>query len=138
MEDFYNKVGDVRPNQLITTFGPGAIVDSMKDSVTVLDINYWKEKGKKINDTRLSSYLQVDCFYSPRTTNMNDVPVVSFPYFHVCSSYKCLRLFDIRENYGELCDCKKRRINAKYFPVPMLTVYGGEIAWRSLDFRTDI
>ena len=99
MNDFYNKVGDVRPNQLITTFGPGAIVDSMKDSVTVLDINYWHEKGKKINDTRLSSFLQVDCFYSPRTTNMNDVPVVSFPYFHVCSNYKCQRLFDIRENF---------------------------------------
>ena len=49
-----------------------------------------------------------------------------------------IAVFDIRENYGELCDCKKRRINAKYFPVPMLTLYGGEIAWRSLDFRTDI
>ena len=100
MDDFYNKVGDVRPNQLITTFGPGAIVDSIKDSVTVLDINYWREKGKKINDTRLASYLQVDCFYSPRTTNMNDIPVISFPYFHVCSSYKCLRLFDIRDNFN--------------------------------------
>ncbi|MBR6742517.1 MAG: amidohydrolase family protein, partial [Clostridia bacterium] len=49
-----------------------------------------------------------------------------------------IAVFDIRENYGELYDCKKRRINAKYFPVPMLTLYGGEIAWRSLDFRTDI
>ena len=49
-----------------------------------------------------------------------------------------ISVFEIRENYGELCDCKKRKISAKYFPVPMLTVYGGEIAWRSLDFRSDI
>ena len=42
-----NKLGELRPNQIITTFGPGAIVDAVKDSVTVLDINYWKEKGKK-------------------------------------------------------------------------------------------
>lgn len=39
-----NKLGEIRPNQLITTFGPGSIVDAVKDSVTVLDLNYWKEK----------------------------------------------------------------------------------------------
>ena len=43
-----NKIGEIRPNQLITTFGPGAIVDAVKDSVTVLDTNYWASKGKKI------------------------------------------------------------------------------------------
>mgnify|MGYP006980639871 FL=1 len=43
-----NLLGDLRPNQIITTFGPGSIVDAVKDSVTVLDTNYWKEKGKKI------------------------------------------------------------------------------------------
>ena len=48
-----NKLGEIRPNQLITTFGPGAIVDAVKDSVTILDLNYWKEKGKKIIDGRL-------------------------------------------------------------------------------------
>ena len=55
-----NKLGEIRPNQLITTFGPGSIVDAVKDSVTVLDLNYWKEKGKKIIDGRLASYLGVD------------------------------------------------------------------------------
>ena len=47
-----NKLGELRPNQIITTFGPGSIVDAVKDSVTVLDINYWKEKGKRINPWR--------------------------------------------------------------------------------------
>ena len=32
-----NKLGEIRPNQLITTFGPGSIVDAVKDSVTVLE-----------------------------------------------------------------------------------------------------
>ena len=27
-----NKLGEIRPNQLITTFGPGSIVDAVKDS----------------------------------------------------------------------------------------------------------
>lgn len=95
-----NKLGELRPNQIITTFGPGAIVDAVKDSVTVLDINYWKEKGTKIIDGRLASYLGVDCFYMPRTSYSGDVPVVSFPYKHVCSNSKCGRIFDIRDDFN--------------------------------------
>lgn len=94
-----NKLGELRPNQIITTFGSGAIVDAVKDSVTVLDINYWKEKGKKIIDGRLASYLGVDCFYMPRTSYSGDVPVISFPTIHVCSNLKCGRLFDARDNF---------------------------------------
>lgn len=94
-----NKLGEIRSNQLITTFGPGSIVDAVKDSVTVLDLNYWKEKGKKIIDGRLASYLGVDCFYMPRTSYSGDIPVVSFPYMHVCSNVKCGRIFDLRENF---------------------------------------
>jgi hypothetical protein len=54
-----NKLGELRPNQIITTFGPGSVVDAVKDSVTILDIPYWKDKGKKIIDGRLASYLNV-------------------------------------------------------------------------------
>ena len=94
-----NKLGDLRPNQVITTFGPGSIVDAVKDSVTVLDINYWKEKGTRIIDGRLASYLNVDCFYMPKTSAGRDIPVVSFPYMHVCSNTQCGYLFDARDNF---------------------------------------
>ncbi len=94
-----NKLGELRPNQIITTFGPGAIVDAVKDSVTVLDLNYWKEKGKKIVDGRLAAYLGVDCFYMPRTSSFGDVPVVSFPKIHVCSDPFCGRIFDANEDF---------------------------------------
>ena len=93
-----NKLGELRPNQIITTFGPGAVVDAVKDSVTILDISYWKHKGQKIIDGRLASYLGVECFYMPRTSFSGDVPVVTFPYWHVCS--RCGRLFDARENFN--------------------------------------
>ena len=56
------RIGEIRPGQIITTFGPGAITDARKDSVTVLDINYWGRNGTKIFDTRLASYLNVDYF----------------------------------------------------------------------------
>ncbi len=121
-----NKLGELRPNQIITTFGPGAIVDAVKDSVTVLDINYWKEKGKKIIDGRLASYLGVDCFYMPRTTYSGDVPVVSFPYIHVCSNISCGRLFDVREDfdldrylrYGVTCpDCHRQAYPSRFITI---------------------
>ena len=89
-----NKLGDIRPNQIITTFGPGSIVDAVKDSVTVLDINYWKDKGTRIIDGRLASYLNVDCFYMPKTSGGRDIPVTSFPYIHICSYSKCGYIFD--------------------------------------------
>ncbi len=94
-----NKLGELRPNQIITTFGPGSIVDAVKDSVTVLDTDYWKQKGKKIIDGRLASYLKVQLFYMPRTSSAGDIPVTTFPYMHVCSNLRCGRLFDARENF---------------------------------------
>jgi hypothetical protein len=121
-----NKLGELRPNQIITTFGPGSIVDAIKDSVTVLDTNYWKEKGKKIIDGRLASYLGVDCFYMPRTSYSGDVPVVTFPYIHVCSNVKCGRLFDARENfdldrylrYGVTCpDCHRPTYPSRFITI---------------------
>lgn len=121
-----NKLGEIRPNQLITTFGPGAIVDAVKDSVTLLDLNYWKEKGKKIIDGRLASYLGVDCFYMPRTSFNGDVPVVSFPYMHVCSNVKCGRIFDIRDNFdldkylrfGVTCpDCHRQAYPSRFITI---------------------
>lgn len=121
-----NKLGELRPNQIITTFGPGSIVDAVKDSVTILDTNYWAEKGKKIIDGRLASYLGVDCFYMPRTSHKGDVPVVTFPYMHVCSNLMCGRLFDARENfdidkylkYGVTCpDCNRTAYPSRFITI---------------------
>lgn len=133
-----NKLGELRPNQIITTFGPGSIVDAVKDSVTVLDLNYWKDKGKKIIDGRLASYLKVDFFYMPRTSYSGDIPVVSFPYTHVCSNVKCGRLFDVRDDFdldkyirfGVNCpDCHRQA-----YPSRFITICGNghmnDFPWR--------
>ncbi len=121
-----NKLGELRPNQIITTFGPGSLVDAVKDSVTILDISYWKNKGMKIIDGRLACHLGVDCFYMPRTSFSGDIPVVTFPYWHVCSNLNCNRLFDARENFdlekylkfGVTCpDC-----NSQAYPSRFITV----------------
>jgi hypothetical protein len=96
---FEKKLGEIRPNQLITTYGPGSIMDAVKDSLTVLDIEYWTNDniGKEIRDTRLASFMNVRKFYMPKTGGKQDIPVASFPYYHVCSNGKCKSLFDMRD-----------------------------------------
>ena len=66
--NFYKKLGEIRPNQLITTYGPGSIMDAVNDSLTVLDIEYWDNNniGKEIRDARLASYMNVRKFFMPR------------------------------------------------------------------------
>lgn len=121
-----NKLGELRPNQIITTFGPGSIVDAVKDSVTVLDIPYWKDKGMRIIDGRLASYLNVDAFYMPRTSFAHDIPVQSFPRWHVCSNLKCGWLFDASESfnlekylkYGMTCpNCGRKAYPARFITI---------------------
>lgn len=121
-----NKLGELRPNQIITTFGPGSIVDAVKDSVTILDIPYWKDKGMRIIDGRLASYLNVDAFYMPRTSFAHDIPAQSFPRWHVCSNLKCGRLFDASESfnlekylkYGVTCpDCGRKAYPARFITI---------------------
>lgn len=96
---FEKKLGEIRPNQLITTYGPGSIMDAVHDSLTVLDIEYWNANniGLEIRDSRLASFMNVRHFYMPSTKGKENIPVASFPYTHVCTNDRCKRLFDIRE-----------------------------------------
>jgi hypothetical protein len=91
-----NKVGELRPSQMITTFGPGAIMDSLKDSLIILDTNYWPSNGKIIKDSRLGNYLKVYNFMTPQQWQRG-IPVISFPDYHVCTNKKCGSLFKLSE-----------------------------------------
>ena len=98
-------LGNLTPYQLITTFGPGALIDGVTDSLMPLDCKYWPSRNKAIYDKRLTEYLGVEFFKVPE-----DVPVSIFPDFHECK--KCHNLFRVskidRESYllnGARCVC---------------------------------
>jgi hypothetical protein len=87
----------IRPSQIITTFGPGAIVDLPDDSVMIAGTEHWFEGHKphtKISEPRLQAALKVNEFRTPPvgSYNANDVPFVRFPRYRVCP--KCSRLSD--------------------------------------------
>lgn len=84
-------IGDIRPSQLITTFGPGAVVDLQTLSVIVAGIDDWSvEEPELINEPRLQRALKVDKFYSPKPatgnffTKRGTVPAHIFPRYQVC------------------------------------------------------
>lgn len=81
------KGGTIRPSQIITTFGPGAVVDLPDDSVMVAGIDDWPP-GVIIREHRLEQALAIDYFRSPALKKAGgDVPCVRFPATLVCS--KC-------------------------------------------------
>ncbi|MGG2016462.1 DrmB family protein [Bacillus sp. S10(2024)] len=118
-----NEVGEVRPGQLVTTYGPGAIMDSVNDSIMVLDINYWSNATDIIYDKRLAEFLRKDYFKKISDKGKFDLPSIPFPNYHVCSNNKCRRLFDIRENFimseylkkGPTCpDCRYKAYPSRF------------------------
>src|SRR5213594_522003 len=51
--------GQIRQSQLITTFGPGAMLDLPNYSVLVAGLDYWLAGGEDVYEPRLTEKLRV-------------------------------------------------------------------------------
>ena len=49
--------GQIRQSQVVTTFGPGAMVDLPKHSVLIAGLDYWSSGGDEIIEPRLTNKL---------------------------------------------------------------------------------
>ena len=101
----HRPVGDVRPSQVITTFGPGAIVDLQTLSVVVAGVDRWhKGDDQRIQEPRLERNLGVKCFYSAPPAEgefkkrPGTLPSYLFPRFQVCSNAQCGALSEPSEH----------------------------------------
>jgi uncharacterized protein DUF1998 len=84
-------IGDVRPSQVITTFGPGAIVDLQTLSVIVAGIDNWPTDDELvIHEPRLARALHVKRFFPAKPSEgsffnkRGTVPTYLFPRYQVC------------------------------------------------------
>lgn len=105
------QAGELRKSQIITTFGPGAVVDLEKFSGIIASADLWERAYKnsnqqkripesaKIHDRNLEHLLGVRYFLAPKTMESNknssnhlsqDVYAFRFPYMHFCPA--CGRL----------------------------------------------
>lgn len=90
-------IGEVRPSQVITSFGPGAIVDLQTLSIIVASTASWNEaEAPVIREHRLERALGVAQFLSApplRGSAFNPkgtVPAFIFPRFHHCPVCKTI------------------------------------------------
>src|SRR5436305_15164897 len=87
-------LGELRPSQVIGTFGPGAVVDLPTASLIIAGTDFWTpEPARLIDEPRLRSMLRVNAFYRPSVKSDSGsigVPAFLFPRFLVCS--RCARL----------------------------------------------
>lgn len=103
-------IGTLRPSQLVTTFGPGSLVNLQNDCVMVLGLQFWprdtedKSYFKKITHQYLSNQLGVDYFKMPLSDKKESaIPCVSFPQWGVCQNPKC----SILQKHGSIDKTKK-------------------------------
>ena len=153
-----NKAGDIRRSQIISTFGPGAIVDFRSPegapvSVVSAGIDEWPDApGQTIHEPRLERKLGVSCFHLPpigeyRTGEKRHgkpvvkeytVPSVRFPDWHFCP--RCYRLQRSRKwnsspgSSALYCgSCSSRHDRSHVVPVRFITAcekgHLGEFPW---------
>lgn len=97
-------IGDVRPSQVITTFGPGAIVDLQTMSVIVAGIDRWyTDEELAIHEPRLERALQVKRFFPAKPSEgsffnkLGTIPTYLFPRYQLCPV--CQTLSEIGDDY---------------------------------------
>lgn len=145
-------VGDVRPSQVITTFGPGAIVDLQTLSVVVAGVDRWhKGDDQRIQEPRLERNLGVKCFYSAPPAHgeyhkrPGTLPSYLFPRYQVCSNAQCGTLSEPSEQYFkrhdkrpvflcQLCGGKKP-VNPAPFIVACPSGHMDDFPWRIFAHR---
>ena len=151
-------IGDVRPSQVITTFGPGAIVDLQTMSVIVAGIDNWRiEEEEAIHEPRLQQALRVKRFFSAKPADGNffskkgTVPTFLFPRYQVCSNKDCATLseygagdIEYNEKFQEMrCTAPRCKGRGKYkaptIPAPFIVAcpsgHIDDFPWREYAHR---
>lgn len=93
-------IGDVRPSQVITTFGPGAIVDLQTMSVIVAGIDRWyTDEELVIREPRLERALRVKRFFPAKPSEgsfFNKLGTIPGCCKSLCSLIAFRRLSEVR------------------------------------------
>lgn len=149
-------IGEVRPSQVITTFGPGAIVDLQTLSVIVAGTDTWPINEQfMIREPRLERALRVRRFFPAKPSEgaffarRGTVPTFLFPRYQVCPACQTLSapeegLTEYVERWAEIecrapgCPGRGRR-RATTLPAPFIVAcpsgHIDEFPWREYAHR---
>lgn len=102
------KVGKLRPSQVVTQHGPGAVVDLPELSVIVGGTNHWHPTGiDRVFEPRLEAFLRVRALYRPPQPGIGKfggLPSFLFPEWLVCPRCRLVapfQSFSFRSSSGD-------------------------------------
>ena len=105
-------LGELRPSQIITTFGPGAVIDQPTASLMLAGTDYWTvSDDQRIDEPRLRALLRVRNLYRPRIRSdrgMRGVPAFVFPRYLVCPRCQRIATYDNFQFDGRFFRCRNR------------------------------
>ncbi|MEV6228080.1 DrmB family protein [Saccharopolyspora shandongensis] len=78
----------IRRSQIVSPFGPGAIIDLVGESFVAEDAGNWRGKPEYVSFPRLAAYLRVDELRTPRPGGK--LPYFRFPQWLFC--FHCRRM----------------------------------------------
>jgi Domain of unknown function (DUF1998) len=94
----HQKIGKLRPSQIVTQHGPGAVVDLPDLSVIVAGTDQWFVTPRdRVTEPRLEKFLRVSGLYRPPQPGpgaFGGVPSYVFPGWLVCPRCRLLALVD--------------------------------------------
>lgn len=104
--------GELRPSQLITTFGPGAVVDQRTASTITASLDHWEVgDDQRIDEPRLRAMLRVRNLYRPRSksdSGLRGIPAFVFPRYLVCPRCELLASYEHFLFDGRRFRCRNR------------------------------
>ncbi len=114
-------LGEVRQAQVISTYGPGALIPVGDESFMVAGTDFWfgsanPEVGDMFHEARLESYLGVSGFAKPPTSDSDsgssrDLPVMRFPKWYSCSACNALSTYtSMSDAEGNCAHCGAARL----------------------------
>ena len=90
--------GELRPSQIITTYGPGAVVDQRTASTITASLDHWDVgDDQRIDEPRLRAMLRVRGLFRPRVKSdrgLRGIPAFVFPRYLVCPRCNLLASYD--------------------------------------------
>ncbi len=103
--------GELRPSQVITTFGPGAVIDLQTASLILAGTDFWsRDEDRRIDEPRLTALLRVRHLYRlpVRSEEWRSVPAFVFPTYLVCPRCNRLATYDRFELKGRRYRCPNK------------------------------
>src|ERR1039457_3208000 len=123
----------VRRSQIVSPFGPGAIIDLVGESFVAEDAGNWQGRPAWVEFPRLASYLGVRALRTPRTNGF--LPYYRFPRWLFCTS--CRRMIQWRTDFEQLDSaptCQICQGRKQLVPMRFVAVCGNghltDVDWR--------